>query len=185
MLIPSYGRTNDVAAVRDGLFAFPNPVNELAARTVAAGVMIIAMLTFVLSLTAGPAWLWLSVPLAYGFLARAATGPTLSPLGQLATRVIAPRLGPSRPVPGPPKRFAQGIGAAVTTATVIFVAAGLAAPAQALLAGMIVFAGLESLFAVCVGCRVFGVLMRAGLIPVSTCEACTDIALRVPSGSTS
>jgi len=48
------------------------------------------------------------IPLAYGFWARVLTGPTLSPLGQLATRVVAPRL-PVEPklVPGPPKRFAQ------------------------------------------------------------------------------
>jgi hypothetical protein len=57
---------------------------------------------------------------AYGFLARVASGPTLSPLGQLATRVIVPRLAAApRLVPGPPKRFAQGIGAtlSVTAAT--------------------------------------------------------------------
>lgn len=163
----------------DGLFGFPNPVNELAARTVAAGVLVLATLTLVLSLTAGPGWLWLSVVLAYGFLARAATGPTLSPLGQLATRVIAPKLGPARPVPGPPKRFAQTIGAAVSTSTVILVALGLTTPAQALLALIIVFAGLESLFAFCVGCRIFGALMRAGLIPTDTCEACANVAMPV------
>jgi hypothetical protein len=168
---------------RDGLFTFPNPVNELAARTVAGGVLLLATLTLVLSLTAGPGWLWLTVALAYGFLARAAAGPTLSPLGQLATRVIAPRLGAARPVPGPPKRFAQTIGAVVTTTAVILVAVGQTAPAQVLLAVLIVFAGLESLFAFCVGCHVFGVLMRAGLVPAATCQACTNIALRAPAAS--
>ncbi|MGH9271283.1 MAG: DUF4395 family protein, partial [Ilumatobacteraceae bacterium] len=57
-------------------------------------------------------------PLALGFLARVLAGPTLSPLGQLATRVVAPRLGRPRLVPGPPKRFAQSIGLALTTAAV-------------------------------------------------------------------
>ncbi|MBT0768167.1 DUF4395 domain-containing protein [Kineosporia sp. J2-2] len=162
------------------LIGFPNPVNEVAARTVAGGVMLLSAATLVLSLSAGEGWLWLSVPLAYGFWARVATGPVLSPLGQLATRVIAPRLGQPRLVPGPPKRFAQAIGAVVTTAVVVLTLIGQAAPAQALLAIMVLFAGLESVFAFCVGCRVFAGLMRVGLIPAETCEACNNIALRHP-----
>jgi hypothetical protein len=161
------------------LFSFPNPVNELAARTVAAGVLTFSVLILLLSVLAGCGWLWLTVPLAYGFLARAAAGPTFSPLGQLATRVIAPRLGPARPVAGPPKRFAQTIGAVVTSLAVVFVALGLDGAAQVLLAMMIVFSGLESILGLCVGCRIFAVLMRVGLIPASTCEACANLSVRV------
>jgi Domain of unknown function (DUF4395) len=174
--VTSQHRSAAISPRRRRLFRFPNPVNELAARTVAGGVLLFATVTLVLSLTDGHRWLWLSAALAYGFLARVAAGPTLSPLGQLAVRVIAPRLGPPRPVAGPPKRFAQGIGAVVTSSIVILVAFGLAALAQALLAVMIVFAGLESVFAWCVGCRIFSILMRAGLIPVATCEACANVA---------
>lgn len=74
------------------IFSFPNPVNEVAARVVAAGVLLMSLLTLA---TRRP---WLLVPLAYGFVARALTGPTLSPLGQFATRVVVPRLpvAPSR-----------------------------------------------------------------------------------------
>ena len=40
-----------------------------------------------------------------------ATGPTLSPLGTLVTRVVRPRLSWAvREAPGPPNRFAHGIG---------------------------------------------------------------------------
>jgi uncharacterized protein DUF4395 len=168
------------SATPDGspIFGFPNPVNELAARTVAGGVLLLSTVTLVLSLAVGAHWLWLSVPLAYGFLARVLTGPTLSPLGQLATRVVAPRLGPAKPVAGPPKRFAQSIGAVVTATIVTFVAVGLAGGAQILLGVMIVFATLESVFGYCVGCKIFGVLMRRGLIPAATCEACANISLR-------
>jgi hypothetical protein len=167
----------------DGLFTFPNPVNELAARTVAGGVLVSSAGILVLSLLAGTGWLWLSVALAYGFIARVAAGPTLSPLGQFATRVAAPRLGAARLVAGPPKRFAQLIGAVVTTTTVVLVAGGLSVEAQALLAVMIIFAALESIFAICVGCRIFGALMRAGLIPAETCEACANITLPTPSSA--
>ena len=66
---------------------------------------------------------------------------------KLATRMIAPRLGPARPVPGPPKRFAQAIGAVVTTAVVILTAYGQDTAAQALLVMIVVFAALESLLA--------------------------------------
>ena len=66
---------------------------------------------------------WMTIVLAYGFVARVLAGPTLSPLAQLVTRVLTPALGREpRLVPGPPKRFAQGIGAAVTvTAAVLTV----------------------------------------------------------------
>ena len=162
--------------VRD-LFGFPNPVNELAARTVAAGVFVLAAAVLVASLVGGDRWLWLSVVLAYGFIARVATGPTLSPLGRIATRLVAPRFGPARPVPGPPKRFAQGIGAAVTTAAVVLVATGHYGIARALLGVLLVFAGLEAAFALCVGCRIFALLMRVNLIPAGACAACADISL--------
>jgi Domain of unknown function (DUF4395) len=165
----------------DGLFTFPNPVNELAARAVAGGVLVLATLTLMLSLTGGHDWLWLSAPLAYGFLARTLSGPTLSPLGQLATRVVAPHLGPARLVAGPPKRFAQTIGLVVTTTIVVLTAAGgtdATIAAQSLLGVMIIFATLESVFAVCVGCTIFTHLMRLGVIPAETCEACANVALR-------
>src|SRR3984957_126429 len=94
-----------MSAPSTALFSFPNPVNDYAARTVATGVVVLCVAAIAFRQP------WLLVPLTYGFWARLATGPTLSPLGQLATRVIAPRL-PVEPqlVPGPPKRFAQGIG---------------------------------------------------------------------------
>lgn len=151
------------------MFTFPNPVNEKAARSVAAGVVVLA----VLALLTG--WAWLPVVMAIGFALRVAAGPRFSPLGQLATRVIAPRLGPPRLVPGPPKRFAQTVGLAFTAA------AGLAAltdhrpVAVALLAVLLVFAVLESAFGFCAGCAAFARLMRLGLIPASACEACAAV----------
>ena len=156
---------------RDELFAFPDPVNEVSARLVAAGVVCMALGTLAVDAR------WFTVVIAYGFIARVLTGPTLSPLGQLVTRVITPRLGvPPRPVPGPPKRFAQGMGAVVTT-TAAFLALVVDqwVLAQVLLALLAVFAFLEAAFGLCVGCRIFALLMRAGIIPGSVCERCTDL----------
>ena len=38
---------------------------------------------------------------------------------------------------------------------------------------------LESVLAVCLGCKVFAVLMRVGLIPESVCEECADLSARL------
>lgn len=165
------------------ILGFPNPVNEVAARSVAGGVALLSVTTLVLSVTAGHAWLWISAALAYGFLARVLTGPKLSPLGQLATRVLAPQIGHEKLVPGPPKRFAQGMGATMTVAAVALLALGHPLGTQVFLALIVVAATLESVFAICLGCHVFAALMRVGLIPESACEACADIRLRQPQAA--
>jgi hypothetical protein len=153
------------------LFSFPNPVNETSARIVAGTVAVLAVVT--VAFQQG----WLLPVLAYGFVARALTGPTLSPLGLLATRVVAPRLRVAhRYSPGPAKRFAQAIGAVFTvTATVLWFAAGLHTAALALVAVLAVFASLEAAFGLCLGCRVFYLGMRVGLVPPHVCEDCMRI----------
>jgi hypothetical protein len=161
-----------------GLFSFPNPVNEKAARVV-AGVVFATLL-----LVLATAWYWLLLPLAYGFWARLLTGPTLSPLGWAAQNVIAPRLGERRPVPGPPKRFAQGIGAVMATGAVVLgliVSSDVAT--DALLVPFAGAAGLESVFGYCLGCKLFGVLIRAGVVPQSICAECSDIHGRLAAST--
>jgi hypothetical protein len=161
------------------LFGFPNPVNEKAARTVAGVVLGAAVVLLVLSRTVSDEWGWGSAVLAYGFVARVLTGPKLSPLGSFAMKVAAPRLGAPNFVAGPPKRFAQGVGAVFTLGAVVFMAVGHPGGTQILLGFMVIAAGLESIFAYCLGCKVFAGLMRLGLIPEETCEACNNISLRV------
>jgi hypothetical protein len=159
------------------LFSFPNPVNEVAARTVAAGVVLMA----VAELLTGQRWLL--VPLAYGFLARVLTGPTLSPLGRFATQVAAPRLPfDARFVAGPPKRFAQGIGATLTTVALVSWLAGAPLLADVLVGMLVVAATLESVFGYCLGCKAFGLLMRAGIVPEAVCTECADISARLGIG---
>jgi hypothetical protein len=152
------------------LFSFPNPVNEVSARLVAAGVALLSVLTIAFDLK------WMTVVIAYGFVARVLTGPTLSPLGQLVTRVVTPRLGlAARPVAGPPKRFAQGVGAAFSLSALILTVLGYWTAAQALLGLLVVAATLEAALGICLGCLTFGLLMRAGLVPDEVCERCNDI----------
>jgi len=162
------------------LFSFPNPVNEVSARLVAGGVVVLCLVTIVFDLP------WLTALIAYGFVARVLSGPTLSPLGQFVTRVLTPRLPvPPKPVPGPPKRFAQGIGAVLSvTAAVLALGFGLTTAAYLVLGAVVGAATLESVFAFCLGCKVFAVLMRTGLIPESVCAECEDIWRR-PRAATS
>lgn len=154
------------------VFGFPNPVNEKAARTVAAVVFAMAIAGLVTG------WHWLLIPLAYGFWARVLTGPKLSPVGRFATRVAAPRLGEPKYVPGPPKRFAQAIGAALTSAGLAAWILGATTVVDVLLGALVVASGLEAVFALCLGCRLFAVLMRIGLVPERVCAECNDIWLR-------
>ncbi len=150
------------------IFSFPNPVNEYSARLVAG---MVAALSLAAIITEQPI---LFVLLAYGFVARVATGPTLSPMGLLATRVIVPALGdPSRSVPGPPKRFAQTIGLAFSvTALVLLFTLDSAFAAKSVLAVLTLFAALEAFAGFCAGCFVFGYLIRWGIIPEAVCQEC-------------
>ena len=160
-----------------GLFCFPDPVNEVSARLVAAGVVVMGLATVAFDLR------WLTLVIAYGLWARVLTGPSLSPLGLLVTRVVTPRLPfADRPVAGPPKRFAQGVGVAFsTTAVVLGFGFDRWGPAQVVLFLLVGAAFLESAFGYCLGCKMFGLLMRAGIIPEAVCERCNDIGtLRNP-----
>jgi len=161
---------------RSTLFSFPNPVNEVSARLVAGGVVLMCLATIVLDQP------WMTAVIAYGFVARVLTGPTLSPLGQVVTRVVTPRLAvPPKLVPGPPKRFAQGIGAVLSvTAAVLALGFGMDGAAYVLLGLVVVAATLESVFAYCLGCQIFASLMRSGLIPEEVCERCNDIWADAP-----
>jgi hypothetical protein len=154
------------------LFAFPNPVNEYAARVTAGLVVLLALLTA----AAGSVWGLLAI--AAGFWLRLLFGPRISPLALLSVKVITPRLGKVKLVPGPPKRFAQGMGAFVSTTALLLFAAGAAPAAWTVLGILIVAASLEAFLGFCLGCAIFGLLQRRGLIPAEVCEACNDINLR-------
>jgi hypothetical protein len=158
-----------------GLPSFPNPVNELSARLVAGGVVLMALATILFDLEA------LTLALAYGFVARVLAGPSFSPLALAVTRVVTPALPvEGRLVPGPPKRFAQLLGAVFTvSAAVLTFGFDRFDLAQLVLAVLLVPASLEAFAGYCVGCRIFSWLMQIGAIPESVCEDCADITRRV------
>lgn len=149
------------------LFSFPNPVNDYAARFVAAMVV---LLTLGFLVTAN---IWVLIFILYGFLARVLTGPTLSPIGLIATKILVPLFGnPEKLVPGPPKRFAQAIGLAFSIAALITFLFSEISTTRYLIGILGFFASLEAFLGFCTGCYVFGWMIRFRLIPESVCESC-------------
>ena len=156
-------------------FRYPDPVNENAARLMAGGVLMLSLAFLVTGngLAVGI--------LAYGFVARVLTGPTMSPLAQFVNRFVVPRFSvPTKLVPGPPKRFAQGIGAVLSVGALAASVSGLDVLAVGMVGVVAIAATLESVFAICVGCLLFGRLMAIGLVPTSVCEACNDLSRARP-----
>jgi hypothetical protein len=159
-------------------FPFPHPVNETSARIVAAGAVAMSA-AFAITGVA-----WILIPLTYGFLARVATGPALSPLGLLATKVITPRINVQhRLVAGPPKRFAQFIGLLFSSTASVLWLLDLGTAARIVAAMLAAAAFLESAFAVCLGCIMFGWLIRLGVIPERVCEQCNNLNLRTTTSA--
>lgn len=160
------------------IFGFPNPVNETSARIVAGGAVVMSV-AFVI--TGNP---WLLFPLTYGFITRVCTGPFLSPLGRISTQIITPRIKREhRLVPGPPKRFAQGIGALFSVAGSVLWFADAHTASRVVIAMLAAAASLEAFVGFCLGCAIFARLMRWGFIPESVCAECNDISQRIQSSS--
>jgi hypothetical protein len=158
---------------RDSFFGFPDVVNDVSARLVATGVVLMSVVYV------ATGWPLALLALAYGFVARVLCGPRFSPLALLVTRGITPRLGrKARLLPGPPKRFAQGMGATFSLAALLLLAAGQAELSQVLIGLLACAALLEAGLGFCLGCKIFALLIRAGVIPERACEACSDLSLR-------
>ena len=154
-------------------FSFPELINEPAARLVASGVLLMSLLSICLiSLEANFAWIVLLI-MTYGFLARVSSGPKISPLALLVTRVLVPKFNmDEKLVPGPPKRFAQSIGLIFSTSTFILWLINFHSVCIFLLSILSIFAFLESVLGYCFACKVFKILISVGLIPEEVCERC-------------
>ncbi len=158
-----------------GIVGFPNPTNEVASRLVAGMVVLMCAATIVTREA------WLLIPIVYGFWARLIGGPKLSPASAIASKVLAPRFFAPKLVAGPPKRFAQGIGAAISSVAVAcwFVPGIRVVTWWAL--GILGFAAfLEAAGGFCLGCKAFALLIKIGVVPEEVCADCADISRRFP-----
>lgn len=159
---------------------FPAIVDEVTVRLIAAAVLVLGVLALLTQ-----QW-WIYAVLALDFTLRAAIGPQVSPIARAVQAWVRPRVTvPRRPTAGTPKRFAATIGAAMTLAATTFWVVNLATGSGAALTAVVaiglvmaVFPALEAGLGLCVGCKLFGGLMRLGLVPEDICLDCADITRR-------
>lgn len=155
------------------VFAFPEVVNDYAARCTAALVVTLAVVTMV---APSPVQTWLAGILAVGFALRVAGGPRYSPFGRLSVHLLAPRVS-SEPklVAGAPKRFAQTIGLVMSSVALGLFLVGFATAAVVVLGILVAAALAEAALGFCLGCWMYARLQGVGVISEDTCVECADI----------
>lgn len=158
------------------VFAFPEVVNDYAARCTAGLVVTLAAVTM---LAPPPAQTWLAAALVVGFALRVAGGPRYSPFGRLSVHVLAPRVS-SEPklVAGAPKRFAQTIGLVMSSVALGLFLGGLTGAGVVVLGVLVAAALAEAALGFCLGCWMYGQLQRVGVVSEDACVDCADIWAR-------
>ncbi|AWH93237.1 DUF4395 domain-containing protein [Dietzia lutea] len=157
-------------------FAFPEVVNDYAARCTAALVVALAIVTI---LVPSPARILLAGALVVGFALRVAGGPRYSPFGRLSVHVLAPRVSAEpKLVSGAPKRFAQTIGLVMSSVAFGLFLGGLNTAGVVVLGVLVLAALAEAALGFCLGCWMYGQLQRVGLISDDACVDCADIWAR-------
>lgn len=155
------------------VFAFPEIVNDYAARCTAALVVTLAVVTMLVS---PPVQIWLAAILVAGFVLRVAGGPRYSPFGRLSVHILAPRVSAEpKMVSGAPKRFAQSIGLAMSTIALVLLVTGLTVAGTVVLGVLVLAALAESALGFCLGCWMYAHLQRAGIFSQDSCVECADI----------
>ncbi|WJL95281.1 DUF4395 domain-containing protein [Microbacterium sp. ET2] len=91
--------------------------------------------------------------------------PATAPWGVVFRRLVAPRISPVREREDPrPPRFAQGVGFFVTGAGLLLHVAGVPWALPIAVAMAFVAAFLNAVFGLCLGCQLYLLLQRGGLI---------------------
>lgn len=91
--------------------------------------------------------------------------PRTAPWGALFRRFIQPRLAPPSELEDPrPPRFAQGVGLFVVTIGLVLHLVGVPWALPIAAAAAFVAAFLNAVFGLCLGCQLYLLLQRAGLI---------------------
>lgn len=91
--------------------------------------------------------------------------PTTAPWGVLFRRLVRPRLAPPAELEDPrPPRFAQGVGLFVVTIGLLLHLAGVPWALPIATAAAFIAAFLNAAFSFCLGCQIYLLLQRAGVI---------------------
>lgn len=153
---------------------YPAVVDDVTVRLIASVVLVIGLIAL------GTQQWWLYAFLAADFIPRAIWGPSRSFLATGVLTWVRPRVHAApRPTAGAPKRFAAAIGAVMTTLATALWFAHLTLGVPALFVALVVvavimaiFPALEAFFGFCVGCKLFGLLARLGLVRDDVCVDC-------------
>jgi hypothetical protein len=91
--------------------------------------------------------------------------PRTAPWGALFRTVVQPRLSPPSELEDPrPPRFAQGVGLFVTTVGLVLHVLGVPWALPIAVAMAFVAAFLNAVFGLCLGCQLYLLLQRAGIV---------------------
>ena len=91
--------------------------------------------------------------------------PRTAPWGVLYRRVVQPRLRPATEFEDPrPPRFAQGVGLVVTVIRLLLHLIGVPWALPIAAAAAFVAAFLNAVFGLCLGCQLYLVLQRVGIV---------------------
>jgi len=149
---------------------FPLKVSNTVVRIVAAEVFVVALLALLLR---SP---WITLALALDFSIRALVTPLASPLRLVGSYAVLPLIrARDALVFFSPKRFAAMLGLSLTAVAFIALAASAYAVAAVALGILLLFSFLEAAFGFCAGCKIYGFLMRLGVIPESWCPECVSM----------
>ena len=132
---------------------------------------VILLVVVVLGLQAAPTAgvmdlaFWLLLFAFVMFLWGVVLGPAKHPYGLFFRAVIRRRLSaPKYLEPEAPPRFAQGVGLLVSGVGLVLHLAGVPYGLVAAAAAAFIAAFLNAAFGLCLGCELYGVLLRLGLI---------------------
>ncbi|MCS0499304.1 DUF4395 domain-containing protein [Protaetiibacter mangrovi] len=153
----------------------PAQIDPRGARFTASVTAVLLLVTVALGLVGGvassltaravqPAFVLLAL-LAAVFVWSSAAGVARNPWSLLFRRLIRPRLAPPAELEdAAPPTFAQGVGAFVTLVGVALHLAGVPYGLVAAASAAFVAAFLNGVFGYCLGCQLYLLLVRAGLV---------------------
>ncbi|HRG89086.1 MAG TPA: DUF4395 domain-containing protein [Chitinophagales bacterium] len=123
-------------------------VNENVVRFTGVFVFVLTAITM-----ATQAW-WVTAYLAVDFFFRASTSvkPPLALLGNYISQQLKQE---PKWIFAPPKKFAAGVGVGFSVAVTVLLLTGYTATATAVAGILLLCAGLEGFFGICVGCYVY------------------------------
>ncbi len=133
-------------------------VNESVVRLVAFFVLVILGTSFILNSVMGAMFL------AFDFCVRSFTDGTYSPLKIISMKVVELCKMPVKPVDAAPKKFAARVGMvfSILLGVAFYFDLEMLAYVVASIFGFCAF--LESVFAYCVGCKVYSLLKLAKVV---------------------